>query len=193
MAVKERKRGRPSGAKRQLSAEAIVVVARRLLVADAKVPSIRRVAGELAVDAMAIYHYFPNKAKLLEAVTVDLIEDIYEPTGSGDWRGEVAQLAHSYLQLLKDHGGLLETLLSMSDTGPAQVFTERFRLALKPLALDEQVLGNALDLLVDYLHGFALALHCQSDDQALPLSYLDGPLGFYFKALAAEAASPSAS
>ena len=187
MAVKQRKRGRPAGAGRQLSADAIVAAARGLLVADAKVPSIRKVAGQLDVDAMAIYHYFPNKAKLLEAVTIDLIEDIYQPTGEGDWQREVTLLAQSYLQLLKDHGGLLETLLSMSEVGPAQVFTERFRLAITPLALGEQALNNALDLLVDYLHGFALALHCQGDDQALNLSYLEGPLGFYLKALAAEA------
>ena len=156
---------------------------------EGKVPSIRRVSGELGVDAMAIYYYFSSKATLLEAVTVSLVEDIYEPSGGDEWQKELTLLCQSYLKLLKDHAGLLETLLSMSATGPAQVFTERFYTALTPLALDDKTLKEALDLLVDYLHGYALAMHCNSGDTSLTSEHLEGPLQFCIRALAREAQS----
>ena len=183
MTVKEKKRGRPVHARDRLNAESIVLCARILLLEDGKVPSIRRVAGELNVDPMAIYHYFANKAALLEAVTVSLVEEIYQPAGNDDWQAELQQLCKSYLGLLKDHGGLLETMLSMSAAGPAQVFTERFYTALSPLQLSESELKDALDLLVDYLHGFALSMTCDSS-QTLDIDYLQRPLAFYMKSLA---------
>jgi len=191
MTVKEKKRGRPVGTGSQLTAASIVECARRLMQEGGKVPSIRRVSGELGVDPMAIYHYFSSKALLLEAVTVSLIEDIYEPQGSGDWQGELTLLCQSYLTLLQRHPGLLETLLSMQSVGPAEVFIERFRIALAPLQLEEPLLKDALDLMVDYLHGFALAMQCNAgQDTPLSIEAMEGPLGLFFKALSAEIKGP---
>ena len=183
MTVKEKKRGRPVHACDKLSTESIVLCARVLLLENGKVPSVRKVAGELGVDPMAIYHYFANKAALLEAVTVSLVEEIYQPSESEDWQTELQQLCESYIHLLKDHGCLLETMLSMSAAGPAQVFSERFYSALSPLQLSETELKDALDLLVDYLHGFALAMNCGSK-KTLDTGYLQGPLKLYMKSLA---------
>ena len=182
MTVKEKKRGRPARTNDRLNAETIVLCARVLLLENGKVPSIRKVAGELNVDPMAIYHYFSSKAALLEAVTLSLVEEIYLPTGSDDWQAELRQLCESYLGLLKDHRGLLETLLTMSAKGPAQVFSERFYTALSPLQLNENQLKDAQDFLVDYLHGFALSMNCDST-QTLDVGYIQGPLVFYMKSL----------
>ncbi len=81
-------------------------------------------ASSLNVDAMAIYHYFSNKNSLLEAITTSLIEDIYEPKVSDSWKLELNELCSSYLTLLNNYPGLLETLLTMSSTSPAAVFIE---------------------------------------------------------------------
>ncbi|WDE02301.1 TetR/AcrR family transcriptional regulator [Thalassomonas actiniarum] len=183
MNVKDKKRGRPAGKGAGLSRESIIIQAKSLMLENSKTPSIRQLASSLKVDAMAIYYYFSNKASLLEAITVSLIEDIYEPRGSADWQQELALLCKSYLALLSDHAGLMETLLSMTTIGPAQVFAKRFSLALTPLALNEQDMKDALDLLVDYLHGYALAMHCCSEPGQLTLEQLDGPLKFYMAAL----------
>ena len=190
MTVKEKRRGRPARAKDRLNAESIILCARVLLLEDGKVPSIRKVAGELNVDPMAIYHYFANKTALLEAVTVSLVEEIYKPIASSDWQVELYKLCESYLLLLKDHGGLLETMLSMSEVTPAQVFAERFHTVLTPLKLDEKQWKNALDLLVDYLHGFALAMHCNKQ-QTLNVGHIQGPIKFYIESLTRIAAMPT--
>ncbi|MBY6096432.1 TetR/AcrR family transcriptional regulator [Ferrimonas balearica] len=180
MTVKTGKRGRPS----HLNAERIVECARAMLAEQGKIPSIRALSAALSVDPMAIYHYFPNKAALLEAVCLALIEAIHHPAGQ-DWRTEIRTLCLSYLTLLQAHPGLLDTLLSMDGSGPAQVFIARYERALQPLALPQPVLNDSRDLLVDYLHGYALAM--QTSQGKLDLSHLDGPLAFWIRALQREA------
>jgi AcrR family transcriptional regulator len=183
MPVKEKKRGRPKGSNRQLSAEIIMDKAKALMKEEQKVPSIRKLASSLNVDAMAIYYYFENKNKLLEAITTSLIEDIYEPKMGEDWRLELNTLCTSYVTLLNDYSGLLETLLSMNSENPAGVFIEKFHVVIEPLKLDNVAVKDALDLLVDYLHGYALALNCSNGHSDLDIEMLKGPLNMYCIAL----------
>jgi len=191
MSSKGKKRGRPKGAKNQLSALSIMECAKYLLLTQGKVPSIRQIANALNVDAMAIYHYYSNKSALLEAVTVSLIEKIYEPSGKNDWQVELELLCKSYLKLLGDHAGLLETILTMSSEGPAAVFTKRFYIAVAPLNLDKGKLKDGLDFLADYLHGFAFTMNCNPQNEQLSIDLIDGPLSLYKRALILENSQPS--
>ncbi|MGF1680127.1 TetR/AcrR family transcriptional regulator [Photobacterium minamisatsumaniensis] len=182
MTVKKKKRGRPKGQSSQLSGDVIILGAKNLMKVEGKVPSIRKLAASLDVDAMAIYHYFTNKNALLEAVTVSLIGEIYRPDPEAEWQQELTTLCESYLSLLAQYPGLLETLLGMTSHGPATVFIERFDLAIASLSLTDDLRCNALSMLVDYLHGYALALNCQAGNE-LQVGMLSGPLDFYMQAL----------
>lgn len=183
MSVNQKKRGRPKGSGSQLNSEAILHMAKSLMKKEGKIPSIRKLASNLNVDAMAIYYYFENKSKLLEAITTSLVEDIYQPVVSDDWKPELYRLCTSYLSLHADYPGLLETMLSMKVYGPAQVFYEKFEQVVKPLALDEAATMNAVSLLADYLHGYVMAMNCNSDREALNISMVEGPLNMYCLAL----------
>lgn len=182
MSVKEKRRGRPQGDKRQLSEQVILTQAKALMTGDGKMPSIRKLAGQLGVDAMAIYYYFANKDALQEAIAVSLIEEIYQPNLADPWRDELTALCQSYVLLLHRHSGLLETLLKMKSDSPAMVFIERFNAILEPLKIDSAKSTNAIHLLADYLHGFVLALNCQPDSE-LNIEMLNGPLEFYYSTL----------
>jgi AcrR family transcriptional regulator len=184
--VKNKKRGRPKGSNNKLASSTIVDCAKQLMRTERKVPSIRNIAAALDFDAMAIYHYFPRKSALLEAVMVSLVAEIYEPLGEDTWQVELERLCKSYLRLLTDHTGLLETILTTSSEGPATVFTQRFHIALAPLNLDKKKLEDARDLLADYLHGFAFAMNCNPKDKNLRIDLIDGPLALYITALASE-------
>jgi len=177
-----KKKGRPSSDKSKLSPEVIVRAARRLQTKNAKVPSIRMVARELEIDAMALYHYFPSKAELLEAVSISLVKEIYEPKASENWQVELLKLCQSYLHLLQKHPGLLESMLSISVEGPAQVFADRLGIALSHLNLGEEDATNSLSLLADYLHGYALAMQCDKEG-VLNVEMLEGPLNLYMLAI----------
>ena len=143
--------------------------------------SVRAIASELNVDAMAIYYYFKNKNVLLEAMAVSLVEQIYEPWGVLPWEEELESLCKSYLELLGEYSGLLETLLRMETHSPAEVFRARFETIIVPLELDEVVRKDALDLLGDYLHGFALSVSCASAES--PKFSFEGPLKIYIRGL----------
>ncbi|GIC75311.1 TetR/AcrR family transcriptional regulator [Moritella sp. F3] len=184
MSVKDKKRGRPRGSSSQLSSLVIITAAKAFMQEEGKIPSIRKLASTLQIDAMAIYHYFSNKNALLEAITTSLITDIYQPKNTDErdyegWQSELHNLCNSYLQLLNSYPGLLETLLSMESESPAAVFIDRFEIVISPLQLTPRAAKKGLDLLVDYLHGFALALNCNTSKTALTMDMLAGPLELY--------------
>ncbi len=176
MAVNEKKRGRPVGKLSQLCAESILETAKCLMKRDGKVPSIRSLATQLNVDPMAIYYYFKNKNALLEALTTSLVAEIYQPQEGSNWQDELKRLCVSYIQLLREYNGLLQTMLSMSSHGPAQVFTERYQTIIAPLALHKKVEKDGLDLLADYLHGFAFSTSCCHDANLIKTEMMNGPL-----------------
>lgn len=192
MTVKDKKRGRPKATKPSLSQQIIIEHAKSLLKKNKKQPSIRQLAVSLEVDAMAIYHYFKNKNALLEAICVSLISDLDYPQ-SGDWQLELQALCHSYLNLLQAYSGLLETMLTLKVEGPAQVFHNKFSQITAPLALNKQDENAALCLLVDYLHGFALAMQCNPNSSELNVEMIEQPVKLMIRGLKSAAISDSKS
>jgi AcrR family transcriptional regulator len=185
MSNQEKKRGRPKGKDKELSKKTIIDCAKSLMKTNRKMPSIRQMAGVLDVDAMAIYYYFENKNALLEAMAITLVSEIYNPIEVESWEDELLLLCKSYLNLLNEYSGLLEIMLSMKSISPAKVFTDKFNKIVLPLDLDHEQKKNALDLLVDYLHGVALAMKCNPDLEQLNVDTIDGPIKLYIKALIA--------
>ncbi|PCK31147.1 TetR/AcrR family transcriptional regulator [Pseudoalteromonas piscicida] len=185
MSVKEKRRGRPLADSETLSQARIITAAKLLMKESKKVPSIRALASNLDVDAMAIYHYFKNKQALLEALTCSLVDEIYEPSCDEQWQIELQKLSASYLQLLDDYPGLLTVLLSIESVGPAQVFQTRFEEVTQTLKLQGQAQQDAICLLVDYLHGVALAMECNPDREALNVSMTSGAIALICKAIEA--------
>jgi len=183
MSVKQTKRGRP--AQKQLSQDIIIDQAKQLMLENGKPPSIRALAAALNVDAMAIYHYFKNKDALLEAVTVSLINEIHDPQ-SLHWQQEIFELSKSYLAILDKYRGLLQTLLSSKMIGPAEVFAARFKRITESLDLNTDTQQTALHLLVDYLHGFALAMECNPNRDELNLEMIEQPVTFICKTMVLE-------
>lgn len=180
----KKQRGRPQKASSTLSAESIVQQAKYLMKNDKKIPSIRQLAQSLDVDAMAIYYYFANKNALLEAMTTSLVSDIYEPqTGATEqWQPELTKLARSYLTILNEYDGLLDTLLTMGAESPAHVFINRFEKIVAHLALSTERQTAFLHVFVDYLHGFSVALSKDASG-VLTIEATEAPLNFLYQAL----------
>jgi AcrR family transcriptional regulator len=79
----------------RLSPDVIAVAALGLIDRDGlEMLSMRRLGEVLGVEAMALYHHFPSRAALLDAVSERLIGKIDMPEPSGDvvaWLGEVVR------------------------------------------------------------------------------------------------------
>ncbi len=185
MVVKSKRRGRPNKGKSNLSKSMIISSVKELMRDDQKIPSIRKLAASLDADAMALYHYFPNKHVLLESIAISLVSEIYEPRDIHPWQVEFELLCKSYLQLLATYRGLLQSILSVSTEGPALIFTKRFVDILGPLNLPEDIIKDSLDLIADYLHGFSLSMSCDPDN-TLTVDMIHGPLHLVINALGHE-------
>lgn len=78
-------------------------------VADAeglKAVTMRRVASELGVEAMSLYHHVPNKSALLEELVATIIGEVSEAIGDSDetdWRAELRKRCFGAREIILRH------------------------------------------------------------------------------------------
>lgn len=128
-----KKKKLPVARRERLTREKIALAARALIDAEGiEAFSTRKLAAVLGVEAMALYHHFPSKAALFDAVVELLLQGIVIPE-SGDWRSRFISGLHSFYGISEQHP---RSYLLLAD-----------RRWNTPLAL--QFYENALTLLCD--------------------------------------------
>ena len=68
--------------------------------------TMRRLASELGVEAMSLYHWFPNKAAILDALVEAAIRETatrVDATPEAGWRANLRALAMGYREVLLAH------------------------------------------------------------------------------------------
>lgn len=122
--------------------------------------SMRALAKNLKVDPMAVYHYIPSKEILIQEVVALVFSklDTNLPS-SKNWQGNVKVLLANYRDLVTQHPNLIYFLLTVPSYSikPSLEFNEKLFSCLFASPLPQRkaiLLGN---LLIDYLHGYALA------------------------------------
>jgi len=177
-----KKRGRPYNKDRHLNEDLIIYMAKALMREQGEVPSIRGLARALDVDAMAIYHYFKSKNSMLNAILMSLMDGLYFPQKQLHWQQSLLLLSESYLNLLRNYVGLLDTLIAMPVNGPMTVFADHFNKIMAPLNLPPEKQKNAFLLLLNFLHGLALLPNVdeEKEDSKNSLSEL---LTLYYKVI----------
>jgi AcrR family transcriptional regulator len=85
--------------------------------------SMRKLGSELGVEAMALYHYFPSKAAVLDGVVASILEQLEVPppgsVGAGDWPAVLCQVARSLRRLGCDHPNVVPLLAVVGFDKPA--------------------------------------------------------------------------
>jgi AcrR family transcriptional regulator len=97
-----REQGRPAAglSRERIAAAALALVDREGLPAL----STRRLGDELGCEAMSIYHHFPNKAHLMDAlVDMMLAEARVAEAGEGDWLERLRRTAHGFRAMALKH------------------------------------------------------------------------------------------
>ena len=72
--------------------------------------TMRRLASELGVEAMSLYHWFPNKAAILQALVEAAIRQTaarLDPSRETGWRANLRALALAYREVLLAHPNTL--------------------------------------------------------------------------------------
>ncbi|MFE5290724.1 TetR/AcrR family transcriptional regulator [Isoptericola sp. NPDC056618] len=122
---------------------------------------VRRLADELGVDPMSIYHHVKGKAALLDAVSEAVLGEIAPggaDDGDGDWQGVARDLAHAYRDLAFRHPHVFPLLATRAQTSPAAISAlESLVAAMRRAGLPDRVVADAPMVLFGFLNGHLLA------------------------------------
>ncbi len=156
-----RRTGRPKAGQERLTRERIVGAALRLVDEQGMAAlTMRRLATALDVDPMAIYHHLPGKEAVLAAVAEDVFARLRVPTDERlTWQGRVRAFAQAYRDVVRSHPNLVRHLVANAEAAApvALEASEALYAALEAGGLPPATVVRAADLVVDYVHGFALA------------------------------------
>ncbi|NUR86571.1 MAG: TetR/AcrR family transcriptional regulator [Nonomuraea sp.] len=145
-----------------------VVLEAAIQVADrggAEAITMRRVAQELGVEAMSLYHHVPNKDAILDGV-VDAVFALIElpDPGSGGWRAQTRARAISARAVLSRHSWALGLMDSRRDPGPATLRHHDAVLGvLRRGGFSLPMAAHAVSLIDSYVSGFVL------EESSLPI------------------------
>lgn len=84
--------------------------------------SMRKLGGVLGVEAMALYHYFPSKAALVNGLVALVLSRLdVSPPATGDWASAVRQVARSFRDLGVTHATIFPLLATIGLDNPASL------------------------------------------------------------------------
>jgi AcrR family transcriptional regulator len=120
--------------------------------------TMRRVAQELGVEAMSLYHHVANKEAILDGV-VDLVFAAIErpPAQFDDWRDAMRARAYSARAVLSEHRWALGLMDSRRDPGPATLRHHDAVLGvLSTAGFALPMAAHAISIIDSYIGGFVL-------------------------------------
>ncbi len=157
-----RRAGRPRAGDEPLTRERILEAALSLVDEEGiEALSMRRLAKELGVDPMAIYHHLSNKRALLSALIKEVFSGmrVMNLKGTGDWRGRVRAWALAFREVARAHPKLVPQLASHPEAAAEATLesTEGLYAAFEAAGMKPYQVVGAVGVVIDYLNGFALA------------------------------------
>lgn len=118
--------------------------------------SMRKLARQLGVEAMALYKHVANKTALLDGLVILLLEEIVVPK-EGHWTTRMRGMAHSYRRLALAYPYLFQFLVSRPLPAEARPILEEMWEALADAGLAEDRRMVAFRTVSSYVAGFALS------------------------------------
>jgi AcrR family transcriptional regulator len=139
--------------------------------------TIRSLADELGVKPMSVYHYFANKAAILDGIVDLVFSQIELPSPDGEWMAEIRRRAHSARAVLRQHSWAIALMESRTNPGPATLKHHNANLATwRAAGFSVAMTAHAYALIDSYIYGFAVqeaALPFEGRDSAAEVA---GPI-----------------
>lgn len=119
--------------------------------------TMRRLAEELGVEAMSLYHHVPNKDAILDGMVDLVFAEIELPTPSVDWRAAIHRRAASLRTVLLRHPWAIRIMESRVAPGPATLTQHDAVLGcLRAGDFSVALAAHAYAVLDAYVYGFVL-------------------------------------
>jgi AcrR family transcriptional regulator len=148
----------PHTARSPLTRDSVLQTAMDIADAEGlKAVSMRRVAGELGVEAMSLYHHIPGKEQLLDELVDWLFRRVELPAIGTGWRDGMRERARSARSVFTAHPWGLTLAESRRTAGPALL--EHHDAVLGCLRRDGfsvALAAHAFAVLDSYVYGFVL-------------------------------------
>jgi AcrR family transcriptional regulator len=119
--------------------------------------SMRKLADELGAGAMSLYHYFPNKEQLLDAMVDVVFSEIEPPSLELDWKTAMRSRAISTREALNRHRWAVGLMEGRMNPGPASIrIREAILGCLREAGFSIVMTIQAYSVQDAYIYGFAL-------------------------------------
>jgi AcrR family transcriptional regulator len=147
-----------SSARLPLTRERIIASALALVDRDGLADfSLRRLGAFLGCEPMSIYHWFPSKAHLMDALIDDALRSVLVEPPDADPIDRLRAMAHSYLQVARRHPQLFPLVAVHRLNTPTGVGFIESVLALVQAAIpDDRLAAQYFRVLSYYVTGAAL-------------------------------------
>ncbi|HEX2360571.1 MAG TPA: TetR/AcrR family transcriptional regulator [Jiangellaceae bacterium] len=119
--------------------------------------SMRKLAQELGVEAMSLYHHVANKSDILDGIVDVVFSEIELPDSDADWKLAMRSRAISARKALRRHPWATGLMDSRSTPGPATLRHHDAVLGvLRHAGFSIEMAAHAFSVLDSYIYGFAL-------------------------------------
>jgi len=119
--------------------------------------SMRKLGGELGVEAMSLYNHVSNKGDLTDGMIDGVFAEIDLPTGETDWRTAMRRRAISVRKVLSRHPWATGLMESRTTPGPATLRHHDAVLGiLRGAGFSIVLAAHASSVLDSYIYGFVL-------------------------------------
>ena len=121
--------------------------------------SMRRVATELDVGTMTLYHYVRTKDELLALMVDELLREVIVPDGElpADWRAAMMAIARRSRDSLRRHPWVLDIAADPAIGPNAMRHFDQSWAAVAALGADLDTKLDVIDAVDEYVFGFCLA------------------------------------
>ena len=132
--------------------------------------TMRRLASELGVEAMSLYHHVANKDDILDAMVDFVFGQIELPSLTAPWRPAMRDRAFSARSVLLAHPWAIGLMDSRATPGQATLRHHDAVLGcLRAAGFEITLAAHAISLLDSYVHGFVLQEISLPFDASAPL------------------------
>lgn len=153
------RKGRDSMARRApLSRERVIEAAVGL--ADARgieALTMRRLAQDLGVEAMSVYHHVANKDDILDGIVQHVLEECELPAPGDEWKAAIRRTAISTHEVLVRHRWAASLILAGAGTGAARLrYMDGILGALRRAGFSAELTDHAYHAIDSHIMGFTL-------------------------------------
>ena len=122
-----------------------------------KALTMRKLAQELAVEAMSLYYYVANKDDLLDGIVDLVVREMELPADGGDWKAAIRKNAISTHKVLLRHPWACSLMLSSTGVSPARLrWMDSILRCLREAGFSAELTHHAYHALDSHITGFTL-------------------------------------